>query len=302
MLGSLKNIFRVAELRNKVLFTLLIIAIYQLGANVPIPGTSFAAVQQLEQAAKQGGVFSFLNLFSGNALSRAAVFGLGIMPYITSSIIIQLLTTVIPKLDEWREQGAAGQRKITQTTRYLTVTLALLQSTGLVFVFHKGGAGLLPNNQKINLIPNFTLPRVLFIVMTFTAGTAFVMWLGEMVTQRGIGQGMSILIFTNVVAGLPTGGHIIFIEAGKLKFTVIVLLSLALIVSIIVVELGQRRIPVIFPRRVIGRQMYGGDQTYIPLKVNQAGLKPYGHSPARRGTSHSEGAPQPSPQAQSHLP
>ena len=151
MLGSLKNIFRVAELRNKVLFTLLIIAIYQLGANVPIPGTSFAAVQQLEQAAKQGGVFSFLNLFSGNALSRAAVFGLGIMPYITSSIIIQLLTTVIPKLDEWREQGAAGQRKITQTTRYLTVTLALLQSTGLVFVFHKGGAGLLPNNQKINL-------------------------------------------------------------------------------------------------------------------------------------------------------
>ncbi len=274
MLGSLKNIFRVAELRNKVLFTLLIIAIYQLGANVPIPGTSFAAVQQLEQAAKQGGVFSFLNLFSGNALSRAAVFGLGIMPYITSSIIIQLLTTVIPKLDEWREQGAAGQRKITQTTRYLTVTLALLQSTGLVFVFHKGGAGLLPNNQKINLIPNFTLPRVLFIVMTFTAGTAFVMWLGEMVTQRGIGQGMSILIFTNVVAGLPTGGHIIFIEAGKLKFTVIVLLSLALIVSIIVVELGQRRIPVIFPRRVIGRQMYGGDQTYIPLKVNQAGVIP----------------------------
>ncbi|NNN14391.1 MAG: preprotein translocase subunit SecY [Acidimicrobiaceae bacterium] len=274
MLGNLKNIFKVRDLRGKVLFTLMILAVYQLGANIPVPGTSYKAIQQLESAAQQGGVFTFLNLFSGQGLSRAAIFGLGIMPYITSSIIIQLLTTIIPKLEEWRDQGAAGQRKLTQTTRYLTVSLALLQSTGLVFVFHKGGAGLLPNNQTLNLIPDFTLPRVLFIVMTFTAGTAFVMWLGELITQRGIGQGMSLLIFGNVVAGLPSGGRIIYQEAGAFKFTVIFILALAIIVAIIYMELGQRRIPVIFARRVVGRQMYGGDQTYIPLKVNQAGVIP----------------------------
>src|SRR5262249_47452382 len=163
----------------------LIISLYQFGANVPVPGISFSAVQQLEQQAKAGGILGFLNLFSGGALTRFAVFGLGIMPYITSSIIIQLLVTVIPKLEEWRDQGAVGQRQLTQVTRYLTVALALMQSTGLAFVFHGGGGGLLGNGQNIDLIPKFTVPRVLFIVLTLTAGTAFVMWLAELITQRG---------------------------------------------------------------------------------------------------------------------
>jgi preprotein translocase subunit SecY len=264
----------VPDLRNKVLFTLTIIAIYQLGANVPVPGISFSAVQKLEHAAKAGGVLGFLNLFSGGALTRFAVFGLGIMPYITSSIIVQLLITVIPKFEEWRDQGAVGQKKLTQVTRYLTVALALMQSTGLAFVFHNSAGAFLGSGQNIDLIPDFTVPRVLFIVLTLTAGTAFVMWLGELITQRGVGQGMSILIFANVVAGMPAGGAAILAEGGKLKFGVIIAITIALLVAIVFVEQGQRRIPVTFAKRVVGRRMYGGQSTYIPLKVNQAGVIP----------------------------
>ena len=274
MLGSLRNIFKVADLRNKVFFTIFIIAVYQLGANLPVPGIDFNALKQLETSVKGAGVLGFLNLFSGGALTRFAIFGLGIMPYITSSIIIQLLTTVVPKFEEWRDQGSVGEKKLTQTTRYLTVVLAMLQGTGLAFVFHNGGAGLLPNGKQLDLIPNFTVPRVLFIVLTFTAGTAFVMWLGELITQRGIGQGMSILIFANVVAGIPSGGHAILAQAGGFKFAVIVLLALAILVAIVFVEQGQRRIPVTFAKRVVGRKMYGGESTHIPLKVNQAGVIP----------------------------
>ncbi|MGH9102163.1 MAG: preprotein translocase subunit SecY [Acidimicrobiales bacterium] len=274
MLSSLKNIFKVPDLRNKILFTLLVIALYQLGANVPVPGISLSAVKQLEQQASHSGVFSFLNLFSGGALTRFAVFGLGIMPYITSSIIIQLLTTVIPKFEQWRDQGAVGQRKLTQATRYLTVGLALMQSTGLAFVFHGGGGGLFGTGQSIDLIPSFTVPRVLFIVLTLTAGTAFVMWLGELITQRGVGQGMSILIFANVVAGMPSGGLAILAQAGAFKFAVVVVVFVALLVAIVFMEQGQRRIQVTFAKRVVGRRMYGGQSTYIPLKVNQAGVIP----------------------------
>jgi preprotein translocase subunit SecY len=274
MLSSLKNMFKVPDLRNKIIFTLLIISLYQFGANVPVPGIDFNAVRQLESQAKAGGVLGFLNLFSGGALTRFAVFGLGIMPYITSSIIVQLLVTVIPKLEEWREQGAVGQRKLTQVTRYLTVALALMQSTGLAFVFHGGGGGLLGNGQNIDLIPKFTVPRVLFIVLTLTAGTAFVMWLAELITQRGIGQGMSILIFANVVASIPAGGAVILAEGGRLKFGIVLALAIFLLVAIVFVEQGQRRIPVTFAKRVTGRRMYGGQSTYIPLKVNQAGVIP----------------------------
>ena len=274
MLGSLKNIFKVADLRNKVLFTIFIIVVYQFGANLPVPGIDFNALKQLESTAGAGGVLGFLNLFSGGALTHFAIFGLGIMPYITSSIIIQLLTTVIPKFEEWRDQGAVGEKKLTQTTRYLTVVLAVLQATGLAFVFHNGGAGFLPSGQALDLIPNFTVPRVIFIVLTFTAGTAMVMWLGELITQRGIGQGMSIIIFANVVAGIPTGGHAILAQAGGFKFGVIVLLAIAILVAIVASEQGQRRIPVTFAKRVVGRKMYGGESTHIPLKVNQAGVIP----------------------------
>jgi preprotein translocase subunit SecY len=272
MLSRLGNIFRVPDLRNQVLFTLLIIALYQLGANVPVPGVNFAKVQQLQHAAGASGVLGFLNLFSGGALVRLAVFGLGVMLYITSSIIIQLLSTVIPKLEEWRDQGAVGQKKITQTTRYLTVALALMQSTGLVYAFHGHDAGLL--GSSIDLIPKFTVPLAAFMVLCLTAGTAFVMWLAELITQRGIGQGMSILIFANVVASIPAGGKAIFEEGGPTKFVTILVVSVVLLVVIVFMDQGQRRIPVTFAKRVVGRRMYGGSSTYIPLKVNQSGVIP----------------------------
>jgi len=274
MLSSLANIFRIPDLRKKVIFTLTIIALYQFGANVPVPFVNFSKVAQLTAASKSSGVLGFLNLFSGGALTRMAVFGLGIMPYITSSIIIQLLATVIPKLEQWRDQGAVGQKKLTQTTRYLTVALALMQSTGLVYLFHKGGGGLFGTNQSVDLILNYSIWRAGFIVLTLTAGTAFVMWLAELITQRGIGQGMSILIFANVVAGIPSGLNTVLQEGGRVKFTVILLVSLALLVLIVFVDQGQRRIPVTFAKRVVGRKMYGGSNTYIPLKVNQAGVIP----------------------------
>jgi preprotein translocase subunit SecY len=272
VLSRLSNIFRVPDLRNKVLFTLLIIALYQVGANVPVPGVSWSQLQKLQAEAGSSGVLGFLNLFSGGALVRLAVFGLGIMPYITSSIIIQLLTTVIPKLEEWRDQGAVGQKKITQTTRYLTIALALMQSTGLVYAFHGHDAALLGTN--IDLIPKFTIQLGAFMVLILTASTAFVMWLAELITQRGIGQGMSILIFANVVASIPSGGKAIYEEGGALKFAIMILVSLLLLVFIVFMDQGQRRIPVTFAKRVVGRRMYGGQSTYIPLKVNQSGVIP----------------------------
>ena len=274
MLSSVRQIAKVADLRNKVLFTLLVIAVYQFGANVPVPGVDFKKIQTISAASKGSGILGFLNLFSGGALSRAAVLGLGIMPYITSSIIVQLLGTVIPKFAEWREQGAVGQRKLTQTTRYLTVTLALMQSSGLVFLLHSGQLFSSSSSSQYDLIPNFTPLHVLFIILTFTAGTAFVMWLGEAITQRGIGQGMSILIFSNVVATLPLDVDVIRADKGLGGIVIMLIVCMLLLVAIVTVELGQRRIPVTFARRVQGRRMYGGQSTYIPLKVNQAGVIP----------------------------
>ena len=273
MLGSLKNMFKVPDLRNKIMFTLFIIVLYRLGSHVPVPGIDFDAVQRLQESAEAGGVLGFLNLFSGGALTRFAVFGLGIMPYITSSIIVQLLGVVIPKLEQWRNEGAVGQKKITQTTRYLTIALAIMQSTGLAFVFHNGGQGFNVSGD-LDLIPRFTVPRVLLVVLTMTAGTAFVMWLGELITQRGIGQGMSIIIFANVVSGMPAGGAAVRAEGGDVKFAIILALTLALLAAIVFIEQGQRRIPVQFAKRVVGRKMYGGQSTYIPLKVNQSGVIP----------------------------
>jgi len=272
VLSRLANIFRVPDLRNKVVFTLGVIGLYQLGANIPVPGVSYQQVQLLQARAGAHGVLGFLNLFSGGALTRLAIFGLGVMPYITSSIIIQLLTTVIPKLEEWRDQGAVGQKKITQTTRYLTIALALMQATGLVYAFHGHDQALI--GSTIDLIPKFSMGLGAFMVLALTAGTAFVMWLAELITQRGIGQGMSILIFANVVAAIPSGGKAIFQEGGTFKFTAMMLVSLGLLVFIVFMDQGQRRIPVTFAKRVVGRKMYGGSSTYIPLKVNQAGVIP----------------------------
>ena len=275
-LRNLRAAFTIPDLRNKILFTLFIIAVYRLGDNIIAPGVDFNAVQSLEAAARNGGVISYLNLFSGGALTKLAVFGLGIMPYITASIIVQLLMVVIPKFEQWRDEGPSGQRKLTQVTRYLTIALAIMQSTGLAYAFHNGGGGLLGTSVPLNvdLIPDFTVPRVLLIVITLTAGTVVVMWLAELITQRGVGQGMSVLIFTNVIAGLPSQGNALLQSAGAAKFTFLLLLALVFLVAIVFVEMCQRRIPVTFAKRVVGRRMYGGQSTYIPMKLNTGGVVP----------------------------
>src|SRR4051812_30606863 len=183
------------------------LAVYRLGSHVPVPGIDLSAIKQLNDQAKNGGALSFLQLFSGGALTNFAIFALGIMPYITSSIIMQILTVVIPKLEQWQQQGAVGQRKINQWTRYVTVAIAVVQSTGLAFLFHHGGGGLLGrrgNPTNLDVLPNFTVPRVLLVVLTLTAGTALLMWMGELITQRGVGNGMSLLIFASVVSTLPS--------------------------------------------------------------------------------------------------
>jgi preprotein translocase subunit SecY len=272
--ASIANMFKVPDLRNKILFTLLIIVVYRLGSHIPVPGIDFDAVEQLKSQAEEGGALGFLRLFTGGALTSFAVFALGIMPYITSSIIMQLLAVVIPRIEQWQQQGAVGQRKITQWTRYLTVALAIMQSTGMVFLFHNGGGGLLGGVEGFDLVPDFTIPRVTLIVLTLTAGTAMVMWLGEVITQRGIGNGMSLIIFAAVVSTLPFDGWAVRAEAGTVKFAILVAMIIVILVGIVFVENGQRRIPVQFAKRVVGRRMYGGQHTYIPLKVNQSGVIP----------------------------
>ena len=279
MLSSLRNIFRVPDLRNKILFTLLMIALYRLGAYIPVPGHRPRRRQAAARARpRTGGVLGFLKLFSGGALTQFAVFALGIMPYITASIIMQILAVVIPKLEQWQEQGAVGQRKITQWTRYLTIAIALLQATGLAFLFHNGGGGALRRRQRpptSTCCPTSPLPRVLLVVLTLTAGTALLMWMGELITQRGIGNGMSLLIFASVVSTLPFQCDAI-LEGGevhRLRHPGAARRS-CILVAIVFVEQGQRRIPVQFAKRVVGRRMYGGQSTYIPLKVNQAGVIP----------------------------
>ncbi|HLM28350.1 MAG TPA: preprotein translocase subunit SecY [Acidimicrobiales bacterium] len=270
--------FRVADLRNKILFTLAIMALYRAGSYVPAPGVDVDAIQQLkDQASQSGGVLGFLQLFSGKALTSFAIFALGIMPYITSSIIMQILTVVIPKLEQWQQQGAVGQRKMTQWTRYLTMAIAVLQSTALAFLFHNGGGGLLggPSNPtNIDVLPDFTPLRVLQVVLVLTTGTALLMWLGELITQRGIGNGMSLLIFSSVVSGIPGQFAQIKAEKGWGLLIPLLFLFVIVLVGIVIVENGQRRIPVQFAKRVVGRRMYGGQSTYIPLKVNQSGVIP----------------------------
>ena len=269
MLTNLKNVLKVADLRNKILFTLAMIALYRLGAYIPVPGIDVNGLQTLQDEASQGGILSFLGLFSGGALTRVAVFALGIMPYITSSIIMQILGVVIPKLEEWQNQGAVGQRKITQWTRYVTIGIAVVQSTGLAYLFHNGGLG-----TNIDLVPNFDVWHVLLIVLTLTAGTALLMWMGELITQRGIGNGMSLLIFASVVSTLPGQLGQIYGNGGWSAVALVLVGFAGILVAIVFIEQGQRRIPVQFAKRVVGRRMYGGQSTYIPLKVNQSGVIP----------------------------
>jgi preprotein translocase subunit SecY len=270
MLKAFLNAFRVPDLRNKILFTLAMIAVYRFGAHVPVPVVDVSKLTQALDSQGSGGFLAMMNLFSGGGIGRLAVFGLGIMPYITSSIILQLLQVVIPRLQALQDQGEAGVKKINQYTRYLTVVLALLQSTGLVFLFHSGTA-----TNGIDIFPTntFTPANVGLIVLTLTAGTATVMWLGELITQRGVGNGMSILIFTSVISVLPAEGNAI-LQTSTGKFVIAMVIGLGIIVAVVFMDQGQRRIPIQYAKRVVGRRMMGGTSTYLPLKVNQAGVIP----------------------------
>ncbi len=283
MFGALRNItnvMRIPDLRNKLLFTFAMLVIYRLGAFVPAPGIDLDAAQLLrERAEQEGGFLSFLSLFSGGALTQFAVFSLGIIPYITASIIMQVLGIVVPRVEQWQQQGAVGQRKITQWTRYLTIAIAIVQSTGFAFLFHNGGGGFGSggsgqSQNSLDFLPNFTAPRVGLVVLTLTAGTALLMWMGELISQHGIGNGMSLLIFASVLSGLPNQLSLVKQNEGLDAALGIVLLYMALTFLIVFVENGQRRIPVQFAKRQVGRRMYGGSSTYIPLKVNQSGVIP----------------------------
>ena len=276
-MAKISNIFKVAELRNKILFTLAMLAIYRLGSLLRVPGVDAQAVSQLREASKSQGALGFLNLFSGGAFGSFSIFALGIMPYITSSIIMQVLTVVIPKLEEWQQEGATGQRKITQWTRYVAIAIATLQGAGLTFIFGQGRGsaffGAARQAPDVVLLDPF-MPRALLVIPSLVAGTALLMWLGELISQRGIGNGMSMVIFASVVSDLPYNYYSLLQTRKTLVFVILVALSIGIIIAVVRVELGQRRIPVQFAKRVVGRKMYGGQNTYIPLKVNQSGVVP----------------------------
>jgi preprotein translocase subunit SecY len=269
MLTAFRNAFRIHDLRNKILFTLFIFVLYRLGTTIPVPGVDLTAIKQFTDSATTSGFVGLLNLFSGGALTRLSVFALGIMPYITSSIILQLLAVVIPKLQALQEEGETGRKVITQWTRYLTVILALLQATGFSFLFHSGQL-----TGGIDLIPDYTPRNVIIIVITMTAGTALLMWFGELITQRGIGNGMSLLIFISIISQIPSQLAILNANSQTYQFIVIVAVMIGLTIGIIYIEQGQRRIPVQFSKRGRGRKVMGGQSTYIPLKVNMAGVIP----------------------------
>ena len=271
MLSVFAQAFRTPDLRTKLLITLGFIALYRIGSYVPTPGVDYPAVQTCVKSVQGDSLYALINLFSGGALLQLSVFALGIMPYITASIILQLLTVVIPRLETLKNEGQAGTAKITQYTRYLTVGLAILQATGIV--------ALARSNQLIrgcpaDIIPNQSLPVIVTMVVVMVAGAAFLMWFGELITDRGIGNGMSLLIFTSIVAGFPAQMSLIFNTSGPLSFVVVLAVGLAIVAFVVLMEQGQRRIPVQYAKRMVGRRMYGGSSTYIPIKVNQAGVIP----------------------------
>jgi preprotein translocase subunit SecY len=259
---SLVNAWKIPELRAKLLFTAGMIAIYRFGCWVPTPGVDVDALQDFFETGSTG-VVGLLNLFSGGALSQVAVFALGIMPYITASIIMQLLTVVIPKLEELAKEGEQGQKQITKYTRWLTVGLALVQSVGYLTIFN-----------SYNALPDLNWWRAVLIVTTLVAGTTAVMWLGELITARGIGNGMSIMIFISIVSSIPGGVVQFFTTFSFVAQISFVIIALAVIVGVIWITTGERRIPVQYAKRVVGRRMMGGSSTFIPLKVNMAGVIP----------------------------
>ncbi len=273
MIESFRNIFAIPDLRKRIIFTFALLGVYRLGAFIPTPGVDPQAIAEFTQAA-QGTVLGFLNLFSGGALGRMTVFALGIMPYISASIILQLLTVVWPYLEKLSKEGELGRRKITQYTRYGTVVLSVIQSLGISFFLERttapGGAALVPH-------PGWGFR--LMTVLTLTTGTAFVMWLGEQITERGVGNGISLIIFAGIVVGLPSAilNTLTDVKTGSLSIITVVILvvfMVAVVAAIVFMERAQRRIPIQYAKRVVGRRVYGGQSTYLPLRLNTGGVIP----------------------------
>src|SRR5213595_510413 len=258
MLSWLANAWRVPELRRRVLFTALILGVYRLGSWIPAPGVDQSALQSLFSG---GGILTLLNLFSGSALSRFSLFALGIMPYVTASIILQLLTVVIPTLERLQKEGESGYAKINQYTRYTTVGLAAAQATGYAYLFKRSHA--LQANTG----------RVVLIIVTLTAGTTLLMWLGELITKRGSGNGISLLIFASILATIPTGINA-WINGGTTERLFLPIIALGVIVAVVFIQEGQRRIPIQYAKRMVGRRQTAGGSTYMPLRVNMAGVIP----------------------------
>lgn len=264
--------FRTPDLRRKLLFTLGILALYRLGTQIPTPGVDYTAIQECVALVEGDSIYGVINLFSGGALLQLSVFALGIMPYITASIIMQLLTVVIPRLEMLKKEGQSGQAKITQYTRYTTLGLGLLQATSIIALARTPGQLLrgCPNQ----LIPNQSITIILTMVITMTAGTALIMWMGELITERGVGNGMSLLIFASIISSIPTQFAAILTINGLFTFLLVLAIGILIIMGVVYVEQAQRRIPVQYAKRMVGRQMFGGSSTYIPLKVNMAGIIP----------------------------
>lgn len=277
MLSAFVNAFRTADLRKRILFSLFILAIFRLGSVVPVPNVNMSRIDECRQAAETGaqaGLYSLINLFSGGALLRLAIFALGIMPYITASIILQLLTVVVPRLEALKKEGASGQQTITQYTRYLTLVLAVLNATAFVTMAVSGQ--LLPGCDGI--VYDEGIFPIVVMVLTMTAGTGLIMWMGELITERGVGNGMSVMIFTQIAAQFPTSiwgvKNLRPGAQGWLMFGTVIAVALLVMLAVIFVEQAQRRIPVQYAKRMVGRRLVGGTSTYIPLKVNQSGVIP----------------------------
>jgi preprotein translocase subunit SecY len=271
MLTAFIRAFRTPDLRKKLLFSVFIIAVFRLGQQLPTPGVSQKAVQTCLAVSTKSNLFQLLNLFSGNGITKLTVFALGIMPYITASIILQLLAVVIPRLETLRQEGQTGQAKITQYTRYLTVGLAILQSTGIIALAR--AKELIPGCSA-NLIPNPSVFTITTMVIIMTAGTAVIMWLGELITDKGVGNGMSVMIFTQIIAVVPGQLQLIWENKPKYVFVLVLIMGVAIIAFVALMEQAQRRIPIQYAKRMVGRRMYGGTSTYIPLKINIAGVIP----------------------------
>jgi preprotein translocase subunit SecY len=274
MIGSgFQNIFKIPELKKRIFFTLALLIIYRIGVHVPVPGIDTSALASFFDMA-EGTIFGIFNMFSGGAFERLSVFALGIMPYISASIILQLLTVVIPHLEQLKKEGEAGRKKITQYTRYSTVVLSIIQGFGISVGLESMSS---PGGAPVVMIPGWAFR--LMTVITLTAGTAFIMWLGEQITERGIGNGISLIIFAGIVARLPTAGGNTFrlLSTGEMGIFIALMLILFMVLVvgfIIFVEQGQRRIPVQYAKRVVGRKMYGGQSTHLPLKINTSGVIP----------------------------